>query len=109
MQNEIKSAKHNLQYPSGSVQDEGRKKNPTVDRQTLSFKIRNPSINCTIKPKIMEKNFGSRKGSVIAVDTDTFGLNRKDELLIIFSLLQNMQNSSVKHKLNHSLHVLDSR
>lgn len=45
----------------------------------------------------MEKNFGSRKGSVIAVDTDTFGLNRKDELLIIFSLLQNMQNSSVKH------------
>lgn len=55
------------------------------------------------------ENFGSRKGSVIAVDTDTFGLNRKDELLIIFSLLQNMQNSSVKHKLNHSLHVLDSR
>lgn len=57
----------------------------------------------------MEKNSGSHKGSVIAVDTDTFGLNRKDELLIIFSLLQNMQNSSVKQTLNHSLHALDSR
>lgn len=32
----------------------------------------------------MENNCGSRKGSVTAVDTDTFGLNRKDELLIIF-------------------------
>lgn len=39
----------------------------------------------------MEKNCGSHEGSVIAVDTDTLGLNRKDELLIIFSLLQNMQ------------------
>lgn len=56
----------------------------------------------------MEKNCGSCKGALIAVDTDTFGLNRKDELLIIFSLLQNMQNSSVKQTLNHSLHVLDS-
>lgn len=26
MQNEIKSAEHNLQYPSGSVEDEGLKK-----------------------------------------------------------------------------------
>lgn len=45
---------------------------------------------------------------MIAVDTDIFGLNRKDELLIIFCLLQNMQSSSVKQTLNHSLHVLDS-
>lgn len=33
----------------------------------------------------MQKNFGSHKSSVIAVDTDTFGLNRKDELLIILT------------------------
>lgn len=51
MQNEIKSAKHNLQYPSGSVEDEGLKKNLTVVRQTLSIKTRNPSINCTINTK----------------------------------------------------------
>lgn len=45
----------------------------------------------------MQKNFRSLKRPVIAVDTDTFGLNRKDELLIIFNLLQNMLNNSVKH------------
>lgn len=57
----------------------------------------------------MQKNFRSHERPVIAVDTDAFGLNRKDELLIIFNLLQNMLNNSVKHTLNHSLHVLDSR
>lgn len=57
----------------------------------------------------MQKNFGSHKRPMIAVDTDTFGLNREHELLIIFNLLQNMLNNSVKHTLNHSLHVLGSR
>jgi len=57
----------------------------------------------------MQKNFRSRKRPAIAVDTDTFGLNRKDTLLIILNLLQNMLNNSVKHTLRHGIHVLDSR
>lgn len=57
----------------------------------------------------MQKNFGSHKRPGIAVDTDTFRLSRKDKLLIIFNLLQNMLNYNLKHTQNHSLHVLDSR
>jgi len=48
MQNEVRSAKQNLQYLSGSGQDEGLKKNPTMARQMLLFRIRCPSTNSTI-------------------------------------------------------------
>lgn len=48
MQNEVRNTKHNLQYPSGYVQEEALKKNRTVVPQMLSLEIRNPSTNPTI-------------------------------------------------------------